>query len=245
VQALSGGHPRSWATGAAEHVARSAPELPAAQPQWFFGEGADAGRNACDSACELSTALARRVGLPEAVRTGHDKVYERWDGRGPAAVAGEALCIAARISHLADVVEIAHRGGGMPAVRELVRQRTGSHFDPAVVIAFERCAEDVLDGLDGIDMLQAALDCEPTPRPRRERSGWSSSPARSPTSPAGAGGWSSSPARSPTSPAGAGGWWWLGRFGRARGAGERRSSRKGWACVCGAPLVAPVDGSVE
>jgi len=172
VQALAGGGAVEWARAAAQLVAETAPELAGARTEsWFLTAGPAEARAARDSACcEVSTALARRLGLPQAVRTGLDQVYERWDGLGPGRIGGDALCPPARISHLADVVEIADRAGGLAAARELVRRRTGHHFDPAVAAVFERCAADVLGDLHEGDILAAALDAEPTPHPCCRRS---------------------------------------------------------------------------
>jgi HD-GYP domain-containing protein (c-di-GMP phosphodiesterase class II)/DNA-binding CsgD family transcriptional regulator len=170
VQELAGGDGLEWARGAAAHVAAAAPELAAQRtPEWFLSAGRLAGRNAGAAACEVSTTLARRLGLSEEVQAGLDQVYERWDGRGPGSVGGEDLCVSARIAHVVDVVEIADRAGGVAAARELIRRRTGSHFDPQIAGAFDRCASDLLAGLDDIDVLEAALDAEPTPQPRCER----------------------------------------------------------------------------
>ena len=171
VQELAGGDGVEWLQGATTFIATSAPELAAElTPEWFLTTGRIEGRNAGRSACEVSTALARRLGLPAAVQAGLDQVYERWDGRGPGGVGGDALCESARVSHVVDVVEIADRAGGVPAARELIRRRTGGHFDPEIADVFDRCAEDLLAELDDIDMLQAALDAEPTPQPRCPRS---------------------------------------------------------------------------
>ena len=184
VQELAGGDGREWARAASRHVAALAPELAATRtPEWFLTAGREEGRHAGASACKVSTTLARRLGLPLAVQPGLDQVYERWDGTGPGSVGGEQLCVPARVSHVVDVVEIAFRAGGVPAARELIRRRTGSHFDPAIAELFDRRADDLLDGLDEVDVLEAALDAEPTPQPRcRDRSSkaWR---ARSRTSP--------------------------------------------------------------
>ena len=104
------------------------------------------------------------------MQAGLDQVYERWDGHGPGGIGGDELCLSARISHVVDVVEIAYRAGGVRAARELIRRRIGGHFDPEIAGAFDRCAEDLLAELDDIDMLEAALDAEPTPQPRCPRS---------------------------------------------------------------------------
>src|SRR5437667_8104095 len=49
-----------------------------------------------------------------------------------------------RLFHLADIVEVFHRGGGADAAVEVARARRGRHFDPDVVDAFCPVAADVL-----------------------------------------------------------------------------------------------------
>lgn len=172
IQVLDVGDPLGWARGASEKVAGWAPELAVARtPEWFIAEGLKAGAQAGRSACEVATTLARRLGLSAGVQLGLDQVYERWDGHGaPAGISGEDLCLAARMAHLVDVVEIFDRAGGPPAAREVARLRAGRHFDPELAAAFDRFADDVLGGLDGADMLEVALDVEPGPVPRCPRS---------------------------------------------------------------------------
>jgi response regulator RpfG family c-di-GMP phosphodiesterase len=56
-----------------------------------------------------------------------------WDGKGwPGELGGEAIPIAARLAQLGEFVEVAHRVGGIDAVRALVQERRGGQFDPAV-----------------------------------------------------------------------------------------------------------------
>jgi HD-GYP domain-containing protein (c-di-GMP phosphodiesterase class II) len=171
IQVLDAGDPLGWARGAAEHVASWAPALAATRTTaWFVAEGRKAGLEAGRSACEVATTLARRLGLSAGVQLGLDQVYERWDGRGsPARARGEELCMAARMAHLVDVVEIFDRAGGPAAAREVARLRSGCHFDPALVAVFDRVADEVLGDLDGVDMLALALDIEPGPVPRCPR----------------------------------------------------------------------------
>jgi HD-GYP domain-containing protein (c-di-GMP phosphodiesterase class II) len=112
------------------------------------------------SACEVSASLARRLGLPDGVRAGLDQVYERWDGKGiPDGVSGEALCLPARVTHLVDIAEVAHREGGAEAARAVVARRAGGHLDPALADAFCREATEILAGVDP----DAALAAEPAP----------------------------------------------------------------------------------
>ena len=172
VQRLSGGDGRAWARAASALVAATAPaELATVRDErWFATEGRAVGRAARDSACEVSMSLAARLGLSARVQESLDHVYERWDGHGPGAIGGEALHLPARVSHVVDVVEIADRSGGLAAVLDVARRRSGTHFDPAIAAVVERRAADLLEGLADADMLEAVLAAEPPPHPRRESS---------------------------------------------------------------------------
>ncbi len=97
VQALAGGGAREWARRAARLVAESAPELAGQRSEeWFLTEGRVAGAAARDSACEVATALVRRLGLAVGVQAGLEQVYERWDGLGPGRIGGPELERSAR-----------------------------------------------------------------------------------------------------------------------------------------------------
>ena len=82
----------------------------------------------------------------EIVRSHH----EHFDGTGyPSGLAGEAICLGARIFAVIDAYDTmrsarvykAHDTAG--AAREEIRSRAGTQFDPAVVDAFLRCADDL------------------------------------------------------------------------------------------------------
>ncbi|MDP9134179.1 MAG: LuxR family transcriptional regulator, partial [Actinomycetota bacterium] len=79
----------------------------------------------------MARALATELGLPAEVRDALGSAYEQWDGRGwPGDRAGEEIPVAARIAQLAEYAEVAHRTGGVAAVRELAQRRAGRQFDP-------------------------------------------------------------------------------------------------------------------
>jgi HD-GYP domain-containing protein (c-di-GMP phosphodiesterase class II) len=97
----------------------------------------------------MARSLAVEVGLPSAVQDAVAASYEQWDGKGwPGKLAGEAVPIAARVSQLAEFVEVAHRSGGVDAAVVLARKLGGSQFDPNVAARFAAAAGDILDGLD-------------------------------------------------------------------------------------------------
>jgi response regulator RpfG family c-di-GMP phosphodiesterase len=77
----------------------------------------------------------------EAIARHH---HERWDGGGyPEGLAGEAIPIAARLVHVADVFDILvherpyKESWTVEAAAEEIRRGAGTQFDPEVVRAFD------------------------------------------------------------------------------------------------------------
>jgi HD-GYP domain-containing protein (c-di-GMP phosphodiesterase class II) len=111
---------------------------------------------------ELASRFAARLGLGEKTRETVAASYERWDGRGwPGLLRGEQIPIAARISQLAEYVEVAHRTGGPPEAAGLARERAGGQFDPelACLVAAEACA--LLDGVGDGGSWSTVIGAEP------------------------------------------------------------------------------------
>lgn len=88
--------------------------------------------------CAATGEFGRRLGLDDTARRSIELSYARWDGRGFPPVGGEELPLPARISHVAEVLEVFHRTAGLEAALDIARSRAGSHFDPDVVSAVER-----------------------------------------------------------------------------------------------------------
>lgn len=113
--------------------------------------------------CAATGELARRLGLDDAVRTGIEQSYTRWDGKGvPAGIGGEALTMESRIAHVAECAETIHHLGGVDAAVEAVAARRGTDFDPTVVDAFLADATAALAPLEGDSIPELH---EPVPRP--------------------------------------------------------------------------------
>ncbi len=84
-----------------------------------------------------TTQMAAFIGADEAVGS----IFEQWDGKGmPIGLKGEAIPLVRRIVILASYLEVAHRSGGRPAALRLGREHRGKHFDPTVVVAFEKAS---------------------------------------------------------------------------------------------------------
>lgn len=76
---------------------------------------------------QLARTLGEELGLPAAVLDALAGSYERWDGRGwPGELSGDAIPVAARITQLAEFVEVAHRSGGIDAARAVATRRSGN-----------------------------------------------------------------------------------------------------------------------
>lgn len=99
--------------------------------------------------CSAAGAFAHRLGLPDDVRVGVEQAYARWDGRGfPDDLAGDAVSLAARISHVAEACEVFHRTAGTEAAIDVVHARRGTHFDPTIADLVATDPASLFDDLD-------------------------------------------------------------------------------------------------
>lgn len=115
--------------------------------------------------CAAAGVLAERLGLSPEVRAGIEQSYARWDGKGvPGGLAGDALALSARISHIAETAEVFHRTAGTDAAVEVIRKRSGTHFDPELVAALQVDPVRLFDGIDE-NTVDEILDLEPIERP--------------------------------------------------------------------------------
>jgi HD-GYP domain-containing protein (c-di-GMP phosphodiesterase class II) len=114
------------------------------------------------SHCLNTGRLAGCLGLGAEVCDPLQQVFTRWDGKGvPAGVGGAEIALTVRLFHLADIVEVFHREGGVGAAVDVVRGRRGGQFDPEVADAFCDAAGDVLAGVDPSLDWEALIESEP------------------------------------------------------------------------------------
>jgi HD-GYP domain-containing protein (c-di-GMP phosphodiesterase class II) len=107
-------------------------------------------------------ALADRLGLGSQVRAAVHHTFERWDGRGlPRGVRGTAIPVEMRIVQIADVAEVRWREDGAEAALAMVRRRSGTQFDPAIVSALVGHGAEIFADIPGDDAWRAALDEAP------------------------------------------------------------------------------------
>ena len=111
----------------------------------FVIRGAKAVERGLMSHCLTTARMAERLGLSTEVGIALQQMFTRWDGKGvPSGVSGEGIALPMRLFHLAEIVEIFHREGGVDAAVDVAKSRRTTHFDPALVDAFCSVAADVL-----------------------------------------------------------------------------------------------------
>lgn len=114
--------------------------------------------NLISSHCTSAGVLSDRIGLDRQVGTALGYIFERWDGRGmPNGARGEEIPLEIHIVHLADVIEVHLRAGGLDRALETATSRRGTQFSPAVADVFRRDAAAIVEGLLEIDVWTAAL----------------------------------------------------------------------------------------
>ncbi len=115
--------------------------------------------------CSVAGQLAERLGLRPEVRAGIEQSYARWDGKGvPAGLAGDGLTLTARISHVAEACEVFHRIGGVDDAVDMVRTRSGTHFDPQIAAAATTDPKALFDAIDD-HTFDEVVEAEPVERP--------------------------------------------------------------------------------
>ncbi|MGN6577612.1 MAG: HD domain-containing phosphohydrolase [Nocardioides sp.] len=108
--------------------------------------------------CLITSTLAERLGLDDAVSAAVKQFFARWDGRGvPDDIGGDDLSPWVRLFHVADVAEVHHRNGGVDAAVRVARARRGTQFDPQLADAFCDIAADVLPALEDHQDIGALL----------------------------------------------------------------------------------------
>jgi HD-GYP domain-containing protein (c-di-GMP phosphodiesterase class II) len=114
----------------------------------------------------LARTLAEHLGLPQPVLDALDAAYESWDGRGwPGDRAGVQIPRAARIAQIAELVEVAHRMGGVETAISRAREERGKRFDPALVDLLSAHADEIFSGLDDLRSWDAVIDAQPALSP--------------------------------------------------------------------------------
>ncbi|HEX8913556.1 MAG TPA: HD domain-containing phosphohydrolase [Humisphaera sp.] len=105
--------------------------------------GQGAAREMVYTRCERGALIARQLMLSEGTAAAIRSLDELWDGTGqPDGLAGDQVPLLSRIMNLAQTAEVFHRTHGLDAAFAVVRDRTGTWFDPALCAAFRTLRSD-------------------------------------------------------------------------------------------------------
>jgi len=115
--------------------------------------------------CDASIRFAEMAAMGPQVTGALAFISERWDGKGhPAGAEGEALPLAMRLHHVADLVDLALTRAGPQAAIGLARRRAGGQLDPRLVATLVEHAGELLATIDAPSVWDRFLGAEPTPR---------------------------------------------------------------------------------
>jgi putative nucleotidyltransferase with HDIG domain len=93
--------------------------------------------------CDRGAEIARTLGLSENTAEAIRHLDEHFDGHGqPHGIKGAAIPILARIASVSQTTEVFIRECGLDAALQMARERSGKWFDPELVNAFVRVAQD-------------------------------------------------------------------------------------------------------
>jgi HD-GYP domain-containing protein (c-di-GMP phosphodiesterase class II) len=130
----------------------------------IFQNGGQIAQELMETRCDRGAEIARKMRFSDAVQNGIRCFDEHWDGGGrPVGLAGNDVPIYARISLLAQIVDVFHTTNGAEAARLEIHRRAGTWFDPTVVAAFERIAArpGFWETLRAQDLQEAIFALEP------------------------------------------------------------------------------------
>lgn len=115
-----------------------------------------------NATCDVAIRLGQRLSLGEGILQALAQTYERYDGRGePNGIRGDSLSFAARVMHLAQVVEVHHRVFGRDAAIEVVRRRKGRHLDPQLSKTFLAHSDALLSSIEGTSVWDVIATAAP------------------------------------------------------------------------------------
>ncbi|SDT70772.1 HD domain-containing phosphohydrolase [Jiangella sp. DSM 45060] len=121
------------------------------------------GRQLLGTICDAASLLAARMGLGIGVRSCLEQQFERWDGKGPRALAGDEISLPARVSEVATQAVLWSAAEGPGGALAMVGRRAGGWFDPAIAAVFGRVGLDLMHQLGAGDPWQLLLAVEPAP----------------------------------------------------------------------------------
>lgn len=115
--------------------------------------------------CEVAQRFAGWLGFGPGVIANLAWVFERWDGNGfPGLAAGEDIGRPARVLHVARDISVFLSAEGPDRAREVLAQRSGGAYEPALAALAVEHFDALLDDLDDARIWDQAMAAEPPPR---------------------------------------------------------------------------------
>jgi HD-GYP domain-containing protein (c-di-GMP phosphodiesterase class II)/DNA-binding CsgD family transcriptional regulator len=116
---------------------------------------------------EVAARLSNRLGASPRVTESLNHAYGRWDGKiFPSLPSGDGLSRSARLVHLVHVAQTYHQFGGVEVADAVVRQRSGTEFDPEMGRLWLHNSHDLLHALSADSVWDQVLSAEPDPHRR-------------------------------------------------------------------------------
>ena len=112
--------------------------------------------------CEVGARMARRFGLGAAVESALLRVFERWDGKGPGGLAGDAIDLPTRFAAVAYTL-VMFEGDGPGRGGPAVRRWAGHGLDPGIAAAAADHLDRTLEAVREDDPWRAVVAAEPAP----------------------------------------------------------------------------------
>lgn len=109
----------------------------------IFRNGDQIAHELIHTRCHRGAEIARQLRFSDGVADGILSLDEHWNGKGrPEGLAGSAIPLFSRIALLCQVVDVFHASAGSASALAEIRSRSGTWFDPALVLCFEQLADD-------------------------------------------------------------------------------------------------------
>jgi response regulator RpfG family c-di-GMP phosphodiesterase/DNA-binding CsgD family transcriptional regulator len=116
---------------------------------------------------EAAVRLSQRLGASPRVTDSLSHAYGRWDGKVFTSLpSAEGLSATSRLVHLVHVAQIYHQAGGVGVADAVVRQRSGTEFDPELATLWLQNSHDLLPRLSLDSVWDQVLSAEPEPHRR-------------------------------------------------------------------------------
>ncbi len=121
------------------------------------------GRAHDTASCEVARAVARRIGLPEAVSAGLYDVHEWWNGRGARGLKGDEIAASARIARVATEAAVLAGFADAETATNALRRRAAKTLDPRIVAVLAVDGIELFAEVGSGDPRTRLLEVEPVP----------------------------------------------------------------------------------